>query len=81
MKRRKFFALIGAATIGYPLAARPQGRGRIQSVGVLWHAANERTFDPQDRCHAQNDDRTPFRQSQIPAVITTPKNCCLLIVT
>jgi putative ABC transport system substrate-binding protein len=40
MKRREFFALIGAATIGYPLAARPQGRGRIQGVGVLWHAAN-----------------------------------------
>ena len=40
MRRREFITLIGATTIGYPLAARPQGRGRIQGVGVLWHAAN-----------------------------------------
>jgi putative ABC transport system substrate-binding protein len=40
MKRREFIALVGVATIGYPLAARPQERGRIPRVGVLWHAAN-----------------------------------------
>src|SRR6516165_5028086 len=29
----------------------------------------------------QLDPRTPFRQSLFPAVITTPKKCCLWIVT
>lgn len=46
MKRREFIALIGAATIGYPLAAMPQDRGRIARVGVLWHAANAEEEQP-----------------------------------
>ncbi|MBI2750895.1 MAG: ABC transporter substrate-binding protein [Burkholderiales bacterium] len=46
MKRREFIAVIGAATIGYPLAAMPQDRGRISTVGVLWHAANAEEEQP-----------------------------------
>lgn len=46
MKRREFIAVIGAATIGYPLAAMPQDRGRIPRVGVLWHAANAEEEQP-----------------------------------
>lgn len=46
MNRREFIAVIGAATIGYPLAAMPQDRGRIPRVGVLWHAGNAEEEQP-----------------------------------
>ena len=46
LRRRNFLTLLAAATAMQPLAAHAQPKGRIPTIGVLWHAANAEEEGP-----------------------------------
>lgn len=38
MRRREFITFISSAALAWPLVARAQQKGRVPTVGILWHA-------------------------------------------